>query len=1042
MIRASIRRPVAVTMAYAAVAALGAFAWRHIPIELLPDAQLPKLAVRAEWRGASPETIEAFLTSPLEAAIQQVRGVDSIASTSAENQATINVVFSRDVDMNFARLDLSERIATLEEELPPGVGRVTVEPYIPEALRDETQPFLRYNLTGPYTLEALRAHLDGVVKPALTEVEGVGVVRVMGGRARLLEVRVDAEAARSLGLTPQFIRQRIESLDLVRDAGVVREGGHDWTVTIANRPRSAADILDAVLTRVNARPVRVRDVAAISDTFEEAQQYLRIEGRPAVTFDVIKEVGSNTVEVADRVKAAMARLEPLAPYGARYVLVNDESREIRRQLSDLRNRAAGSVLVIFLVLFAFLRSFASTTVVFSTITFSVLITLNLIFLGGLSLNLLTLMGLAMGFGLLVDHSIVVLENIYRRWQSGDAPDRAAEVGTREVVLPLIASVATNLIVFLPFVYLQGEMRLYYVPLAVVVGLCQIASLFVGFTFIPGLAARLFRRRARRAMAAAPTPSRPPLYTRFYATLVGWTLRHPWVTVSCAMLLFGGSLWLFDTYVTRGVRWGGGFGTPTYIDIQIRLPRGSDLERTDELVKYFEDRIAPIREVEQFTANVFPQFGRIQVTFPDSLEQTYVPVAIKEEMEGYSHSFTGADVRVYGYGPSFYGGGGGAPNYVVQVLGYNYEKVREIAQDLGGRLSRMSRIDEVDTNSSGRFTLDRAVEYTVRIDRDALARYDLSVGDLVARIQPAIGGYAGRGTIKLAGEEVGYQVKLAGSEAADVRALLETLVKLPDGRQVRLGDVVTVEPRQVLANILRQNQQYQRQIAYEFRGPAKLGDAVLDAVLARTEVPPGYTVKRAEGFFFGAQDKAQIYLVLAISLLLVFMVSAAVFESWVQPVCVLLTVPMGLVGTFLLFFYTNATFTREAYIGVIMAGGIVVNNAILLIDQVNRVRALGTLSFDEAVIRGTLERVRPILMTSAVTVLGLAPLVLFSEPDANIWNALGFTLIGGLTSSTVLVLAVTPALYKLLERGGRRMETRHVVEGGPLAADASVVATGL
>jgi multidrug efflux pump subunit AcrB len=202
--------------------------------------------------------------------------------------------------------------------------------------------------------------------------------------------------------------------------------------------------------------------------------------------------------------------------------------------------------------------------------------------------------------------------------------------------------------------------------------------------------------------------------------VGWTLRHPWVTVSVAAAMFGGSAWLFDKYVTRGVVWGGRGTGETYIQVLVQLPRGSDLERADELVRFFEEKIDLIPEVEQYTSFVRSQFGEIRITFPDSLENTYVPVAIKEEMVGYSHSFTGADVRVYGFGPSFYGGGGSAPNYTVQVLGYNYEKVRDIAEDLGVRLSRMARIDEVDTNASGRFTVDRAVEYTVHIDRDALA----------------------------------------------------------------------------------------------------------------------------------------------------------------------------------------------------------------------------------------------------------------------------------------------------------------------------------
>ena len=1023
MIRLAVRRPVAVTMAYLAVAAMGAFAWRNIPIELIPEQDLPRISVSGSWRGASPETVEAFLTSPLEAVIQQVKGLARVTSVSTEGLTVIQVEFERTTDMDFARLELSERITTLRDDLPVGVGPVRVDRYVPEELREQQTPFLTYTLTGPYTLEALRAHVDDVVRPAITETEGVGLVRVRGGRRRLLDVRLDGEASRSLGLAPERLARRIADLDLVQEAGIVRRGGREWTVTIANRPSSAADVLDAVVATVEDRPVRLRDVAAISDTYEEATRYNRIDGRPAVTFEVIKEIGANTVRVADRVKARMAELEPAAPYGSRYELLEDESREIRRQFSDLRARGGAATLVIFLVLLGFLRSLASTAVVFSTIAFSVLIALNLVYLGGFSLNLLTLMGLAMGFGLLVDNSIVVLENVYRRRQAGDEPRRAAEQGAAEVVVPILASTATNLIVFVPFVYLQGEMRTYYVPLAIVVGLSQVASLLVGFSYIPAVTARLAKRRAGQGRPAAATGG-GPLYVRFYAALVGRTLRRPWLTVAAAAVLFWGSAWLFDNHVTRGVRWGGWAGEgETYVDVRIALPRGSSLARTDELVRFFEGKLAAMPEVERYTSQVAESGATVRVTFPDSLEATPVPVTVKNAMTSYSYGFTGAQVRVFGYGAAFslssYAGGVGAPNYAVRVRGYNFERVREIAEDLAERLSRMARIEEVDPNAAGRFTRERAVEYAVAVDRDALARHDMSVEDLAFSLQAAVGGTSGQATMKLGGEEVEYRVKLEGAGEADALALLETLVPLPDGRQVRVGDVVTVAPRDVLASILREDQQYLRTVAYEFRGPSRLGDAVLETMLARTEVPPGYTVEqdRRAAFAISGEDRRQIYFVLSVALLLVYMVTAALFESLRLPLCVLLAVPMSLVGVFLMFFYTGATFTREAYIGVIMASGIVVNNAILLVAHINRLRARSGLPLAEAVLGGTLERVRPILMTSSTTVLGLLPLVLFSRSDANIWNALAFTLIGGLISSTLLVLTVTPALYMLFEGGG-------------------------
>ncbi len=1033
MIGFSIKRPVAVAMTYMGVALLGVAAWRNIPIELLPDTQLPRLSVSGSWPGASPETIEAFLTSPIEGTIQQVRGVEKVTSESYEQQGSgvsnVQVEFARDTDMDFARLDLGERLATLEEDLPPGVRSVTVQPYVPPEFSSQANlAFLSYTLTGPYTLEALKTFLDDQVAPELSQMDGVAVVRVYGGRDRLVEIEMNQDQITALGLTPGVVTARINDLDLVREAGAVRQQDQEYAVTIRNRASSVQEIRDAIVTSTGGRMIKVSDVAEVRDTYEEAFSYYRIDGRPAVSFQVVRETGANAVQVADEVKARMKELEVRLPMGTQVILDQDESEEIKEQLTDLRYRAIVSAIVIFTVLLVFLGTFRSAAVVFATIVFSVLIALNLIYFGGLSLNVLTLMGLAMGFGLIVDNSIVVLENIYRKWQSGQTPLDAARDGAQQVVLPIMAATATTLIVFLPFVYLQGELRVFYVPLAIVVGLTLLASLFVAFTFIPALAGRILGTPGgvtnpwRRAPKVTEGKKKTPLYVRFYQAIIGGTLRYPWAAVVFAALCLGGSYYLFNRYVTRGAVWGFGGGQQTYVDIRITLPRGSDLERTDELTIFFEERLAALPEVERFTSSVRGTYALIHITFPDHLENTSIPPAIKEQMVAYSFGFSGAQVRVYGYGPSFYGGGGSPPNYSIQVLGYNYERVRDIAEDLGSRLTRMTRIRDVDTNSSGSwYNTDRASEYVVEIDRVALARYDMTVQDFVGRMNSVIRGQTGRSLLKLGGEEVRFDVKLEGFTTVDLLELQETIITGSAGNGIRIGDVVSIYPEEILARIRRENQQYERTVAYEFRGPSKLGDMVRDAVVEATVLPAGYTIEERDPWRWDDEERNQIYFVLGISILLIFMVTAALFESLVQPLCVLLTVPMALIGVFLMFFYANATFTREAYIGVIMMGGIVVNNAILMVDHINQIRRTGELDLRASILKGTLERVRPILMTTTTTVLGLLPLVLFSQgADSNIWNALAYSLIGGLLSSTLFVLTTTPALYYLFEGGWRRL----------------------
>ncbi|NIP82663.1 MAG: hypothetical protein GWM90_26970, partial [Gemmatimonadetes bacterium] len=431
--------------------------------------------------------------------------------------------------------------------------------------------------------------------------------------------------------------------------------------------------------------------------------------------------------------------------------------------------------------------------------------------------------------------------------------------------------------------------------------------------------------------------RPPWYIRLYAGLIGLTLRHPLATVTLAVAMLGGSYHLFDKYVTRGILWGNWWGEDNYIDIQVRMPRGEEIDRVDALTRYFEERLKQIPEVERFVTNVRPSFSRTEVTFPEALEATDIPAAIKEQLVAYSHQFGGMDVRVYGYGPSFYGGGSSPPNYAIQIYGYNYEKVREIAEDLGGRLKRFSRIREVDTNSSGRWYQEKETELVLDLDRERLALHDLTARDVVWQVAAATQSSARNATVRVAGEELQFAVKLEGNRDLDLLELQDLLLPSRGGSAVRLGDVAVLDERAVLARIEREDQRYIRYVSYEFRGPTKLGDRVQEAVIANTFLPPGYEIETGNEWRWDDEEQRQIYGVLALAILLVFMVTAALFESLRQPLTVLLAVPMALIGVFLIFFYTGATFTREAYVGVIMMGGIVVNNAILLVDHINHLR---------------------------------------------------------------------------------------------------------
>ncbi len=1029
MIDLAIRRPVATAAIYIALFALGVTSFRLIPVEDLPEVEFPSLTVTATWNGASPEALEASVTAPLETVIQQVGGVEKVISVSQADQrgtgstARITVDFERETRMEFARLELSERINSIRDELPDGVVPDLSE-YVPAEFAEEEEELLSFSLTGPYTFARLGEIADEEIAPFVRGLPGVSEVNVRGAERREIAVELDRGRLEALGLRPEEVSRRISELSQPRAPGSVELDGRQFAIAVRTRALEVSDIADMiVLTRPDG-PVRVGDLGQVRDQTEDSMFFWRINSQPTISISVFRQSGTNVIQVADAVKAAMTELGATLPAGVGLELTSDQSENIREQLTELRLRAIAAAIVIFIVLTLFLRSLGAVLVVFATIGFSVLTAVNFLYIGGFSLNLLTLWGLAWGFGLVVDNGIVVLENVERHRRSGAGPSDAASRGARQVVLPVLAATLTTAIVLVPFLFLQGELRVYYLPLTFAVGFSIIASLFVAFTFVPALASRVARMRDSAGAVvdsslttgeATSAPTRPsePFYIAGYRSLLGFALRHPVLVAILCLGSLAGSWYLFDEHVSRGSYWSGFGGNDSFISITISFPRGAGLQRTDELVRSFEAKLATIDEVERFSAQVYPNFARMRAEFPDELEHTSIPVAIKDQMTAYSYGFSGVDVFVRGYGPSFYGGGSSPPNYSLQVLGYNYLTVQEIAEEIASRLTRFSRIRDVDPNASGNwYQRDKEFEYYVEPDREALAAYNLPVQQLLNYVSSNIQGRPSRSRIRVGGEEVQYAVKVDGYREFDFHDLSDLRVPISSREELRLANVAEVGQRQVLASIRREDQQYERTVAWEFRGPVRFGDVVRDAVVDAMELPPGYRIEKSRYGGWTTEETTQMWVVLAFSVLLIYMVTAGLFESLLAPFVVLFSLPFALIGVFLIFFYTDATFTRTAFIGTIMMGGIVVNNAILVVYHIGEVRKrMPTVA---AIVQGTLERVRPILMTTLTTVFGLLPLVLFApSQDQNIWNALALATIGGLISSTLFVLVAIPVAYRYI-----------------------------
>ncbi len=998
-----IERPVATAMIFLALLATGVYSFLHTPIELAPKEDYPKADIITAWYGVTPEIIQTQVTAPLEEACAAVKGIIKMSSTSQIGQSRITLEFSPKTNMEFAMLALREALSKTRAVLPDRV-RPVIQPYIPEDFR--IRPFLQYTVSGDYSLQELREIVKEKLEIGIGSVRGVSAVEVMGGSEPEVRVVLDQARIKSFNLHPYQINQAIGARLGTFPTGRVVRGNQEFLFKFADRIDSLAEIEQTVVAHTGQVPILVKDVAKVEIAYQDIRAIHRINGQPTVSMSVTKERGANTLRVARDVKRKLEEVRGDLPADLVFKSVDDESEEIRKNLNDLALLAGLITVIVFVMIFVVLRRFQPSLLILSSIAFSVVITFNLIYAFRISLNMLTLGALALGFGMFVDNSIVVFENILRMRERGLEPREAAVRGPREVFVAVIASTLTTSAVFFSFPFFQGKLKIYYLPLAIVITSALVASVAVSFSLIPALSPRLIARRK----SAAGEETRSPRFERALAVVI----RHPVeVLLIVAALLFGAYRW-FRSEVTIG-RWYPWY-SKEYLYVRVGMPPGTDIGRTDETIRAFEDKVMEQDYPKEMNVRVMTENAQAIIGFPPEIERSYRPYALKEELIQLATQFAGIDISVSGFDPQWYSSSMGTGTYYssrIKFLGYNLKKLREIAADLERTLRRNPRIKEVRTVSS-RFGWWRGdtQEDILRIDKSLLRRYNVDPGYLYFHLQATIQGNFGvPARIRAGGKEIAVSVKFPEAATLDMRELKETPLRTRAGEYLRLGEIATFEEVPIAGSIDREDQQFQQTVMWEFRGPSRAEERYRKAVFDSLHLPPGFSATLDETWFMTQEEQKQINFAIAVALVIIFMILAALYESFIQPFLVLLAVPLALIGVFVAFVVAKAPFDPTAYIGVILLSGIVVNNAILLVDHINLRRRQG-MGLLEAVVRGTRARVRPIFMTTATTVCGMLPLLLISAETnkRQIWSSLALCTVGGLITSTLFILVVIPVLY--------------------------------
>jgi len=1031
--RLAVNRPVTVLMGVLVALLLGIVALMRLPIDLLPELNLPYAAVITNYQGAGPEEVEKTISEPLEDALGTVQGVKNIRSMSMMGTSVLVLEFEWGTDMDFATLEMRERIERIQGFLPEAAEKPMVLKMDPNMM-----PVMTLALYGDKDEAQLKDVAENIVKKRLERLEGVAAVSVTGGFTREIQVLIHPERLNAFGLSLTQVVQTLAGENTTFAAGKVEDAGKDVLVRVTGEFGSLEDIEKISLASPTGGTVRLKDIAEVKDTYAERTSLALLDGNPAVGLSIQKQAGANTVAISREVKKTIGEMAGSLPPGVKLEIIVDNAKYIEAAIQGIyRDMLLGSLLAMALILL-FLRNVKSTLVIGLTIPVSVITTFVLLYFDHLSLNLITLGGLSLGIGRMVDDAIVVFDNIYRHRQLGEEPIPAAINGTGEVANAVVASTLTTIGVFLPVAFVEGLASQLFTPMAFTVALSLLASLAVSLTVTPMLAARILAGRlpgeegtGRGLWRVLTSGSWLTSLTSMYRRLLKWSLNHRPAVVLFTLAVFIAGLALIPLV---GIE----FFPPSdegTITINLELPKGTVLSETSQVAKKVVEMVREEPEVESIYEVVggttshlgilsgeTPEIASITVSLVDRKERQRSSEEVATALRKKLSKLPGVKVTVTAASGFERGGLTQAP-VQVDIHGDDLATLRDLAEQVKQKVSQVPGTVGVESS----FTQGRP-QVEVVVDREKAALYNLSAAQIGNTVATAVGGKVAT-RYRVGGEEYDVRVQLPLSSRKNLMDLENLTVPSPLGMQVPLKEVARFEIDTTPSTINRYNQERVASVTANISG-RPLGDVMEDIrkSLSELKLPPGYR------FEFTGQNKmmmeafGQLGVALVMAILLVYMIMAAQFESLFYPFIIMFSIPISLTGVVLALLLTGRTFSVTAFLGVIMLAGVVLSNAIVLVDYVNLLRRRG-LPREEAILEAGATRLRPILLTAFTTILAMFPLALGLGEGAEMQAPLATAVSGGLLVSTLLTLVFIPVLYTLLEDFGAKLFRRFKVTKG-------------
>ncbi len=1018
----SVNRKVTTAMMAMILVVLGFISYTRLGLDFFPELEFPTVSVVTTYSGASPEDIENTITRPLEQVINTVGNVKKVNSITSEGVSVIMVEFEWGTNLDFATQDIREQLSQFRSFLPeeasdPLVVKFNISQF----------PIIFYGITGNLPTLELKDLIEDEVARRLERIEGVASAQVFSMDEREILVELDPAALEAYKLSVDQIIASLSLENLNLPGGRVVERQTEFLVRTLGEFQSVEDIQEVIVGVTSmGTPIYLRDVGEVRDTLKDFRYRARIQGQKGVFLFVSKRSGANTVLTTKAIKKELAKIRESLPPDIEFYVAMDQADMIQKVINRTANNAlVGGILAMIFIL-VFLRNWRPTVTIFLAIPLSIITTFIAFYLAGYTINLMTLGGLALGIGMLVDNAVVVIENIFRHLEEGADREKAAKKGASEVGMAITASTLTTIAVFFPMVFARGITGQLTRGLALAIAFSLVSSLFVALTVVPMVASLIFKANRNNQINGSPEKKKSKRVHRMREIYRGILLRslrrRRWVLAG-VFGLFVISLLIIPFMGTE-------FMPPmdrSMLILSVKLPVGSTIEETDRVLHMVEDILAQEPDVQIVTAQAGSQAednpteaaGELNPTGPhegiiwaglvDKKNRQLSDLELNEKIRAKLPSLEGVKFEVVDIGQMFMGG---ARNPVeIKIFGQEIPLLKEIAETI------VSRIKDVEGLRDLKHSLSEAKpEYHLRINRDEASRLGIKVSQVAQTIQTAaLGRVATR--YRSGNEEYDIRVRFKEEFRDNLEDILRIPILTPTGQIIPVGQIARLEPGEGPIKITRENQAREVTVTANIAG-RDLGSVIQDIKAQlkdlETQLPRGYFIE------YGGQyeEMQDAFIIMAgaflLAILLVYMIMASQFESFLHPFVIMFTVPLSLIGVIIALLIAGKPVSLPVLIGFVMLAGIAVNNGIVMVDYINQLKRRGV-EPAEAILQGCTVRLRPVLITALTTILGMLPMALTTSEGASFRAPMAITVMGGLAATTLLTLFVIPAIYSLVTR---------------------------